>query len=132
MPLAKGVMNKVSWDDLLDRMRRNLTNWALRPLNLARRVTLIKAVLQAMLIYLFSIMATPKVVLKELRSIHLKFIWGGTRIKKKWDLISRDMVCRLNGQGGPRIRDLRKNNEILGAKILWNWVFDKEEPWEKL
>ena len=68
-PLADGVIRKVYWEDLLERMRRKLDNWAFRPFNLASRVVLVKSVLQAMPIYLFSTLAAPKSVLKQMRTI---------------------------------------------------------------
>ena len=43
-PLAEGLVRKVSWEDLMDRMKRKLGNWDFRPLNLASKVVLVKFV----------------------------------------------------------------------------------------
>ena len=94
-PLIEGVIKIVSCTDLLDRMRRNLTNWTLRPLNLASKVTLLKAVLQVMPICLFSIVGAPKVFLKEIRSIQRQFSWAGIPNKHKWALLA---VTRFVGR----------------------------------
>jgi len=75
VPLVEGAVKKVSWQDLVDRIRRRLASWTLRPLNLPSRLLLIKHVLQAMPVYLFSLLSAPKTVLKALRGIQRTFLW---------------------------------------------------------
>ena len=93
-PLVEGVIRKVSWEYLLDRMRRKLENWAFRPHNMASRVVLVKIVLQAMPIYLFSTLSAPKLVLKQVREIQINFLWGGNHGSHGWALVSWDTTCK--------------------------------------
>ena len=69
IPLGPCKLKRTSWLELLDQMKQKLTNWTLRPLNLPNRLVLIKSVLQAMPIYLFSVLSAPKSILREIRCV---------------------------------------------------------------
>ena len=66
VPLGLHKLKRTSWLELLDRMKKKLINWTLRPLNLPSRLVLLKSVLQAMPIYLFSVLCAPKSILHEI------------------------------------------------------------------
>ena len=76
-PLTEGTIKKVSLPDFLDKPRSRLDNWTLRPLHIPSHLILVKAILQAMSVYLFSMLLAPKVVIKEIRGIQIIFLWGG-------------------------------------------------------
>ena len=68
-PLLEGKATQKHWKELLDKMVSKLNNWTYRSLNFPSRLTLVKAVLQAIPTYVFSILAAPKNVLKKIRAI---------------------------------------------------------------
>ena len=63
-PLAESTIRKISWKDLLVKIKKNLSQWTFRALNFPSHLILVKFILQAMPIYLFSILAAPKSVIK--------------------------------------------------------------------
>jgi hypothetical protein len=63
--LTASAIKHSSWRSLLEKLESRLNLWTHRNLSLANRVVLIKSVLQAMPLYLFSILAAPKWVLKK-------------------------------------------------------------------
>ena len=69
IPLGLGRMQKESWQELLDRMKQKLSSWLLRPLNFPSRLILVKSIMQDMPTYLFSILAAPKSILKEIQRL---------------------------------------------------------------
>ena len=69
IPLGLGRMQKESWQELLDRMKQKISSWVLRPLNFPSRLILVKSIMQAMPTYLFSILAAPKSILKEIQRL---------------------------------------------------------------
>ena len=69
IPLGLGRMQKESWQELLDRMKQKLSSWVLHPLNFPSRLILVKSIMQAMHTYLFSILDSPKSILKEIQRL---------------------------------------------------------------
>ena len=68
-PLLEGKATQRNWKEILDTMESKLNNWTHQALNFPGWLTLVKAVLQMMPSYVFSVLAAPKVVLKKIRSI---------------------------------------------------------------
>jgi len=66
--IASGLKHS-SWRILLDNLEVRLFSWTHRELKMACNLFLIKVVLQAMPLYLFSILAAPKWVIKEIKTI---------------------------------------------------------------
>jgi len=75
-PLAAVAIKHASWQSLLDKLESKLSLWTFRALNMASRLVLIKSVLQAMPLYLFSLLAAPKWVLKSIRNLQRHFLWA--------------------------------------------------------
>ena len=116
IPPGMGQLKKASWQDLLDKMKKNLSNWVLRPLNLPSCLILVKAVMQAMPIYLFSILSALKSVLRIIRGMQRNFLWGCREEKAKFALVSWEGICKPKEQGGLGLRDLELMAEVQGAK----------------
>ena len=130
-PLVEGTPKDRQWKELLDKMESKLRNWTYRALNFPARLTLVKAILQAMPTYLFSVLAAPKVILKCIRAIQWNFLWGSSELKQKWALVDWETVCKPKRTDGLGLRDLETANKVMSAKIWWRWVTHKEEPWAK-
>ena len=77
-PHMEGKATQRNWKELLDKMESKLNNWTHRALNFPSRLTLAKAILQAMLAYVFFVIAAPKGVIKKIRAIQRNFLWGST------------------------------------------------------
>ena len=113
-------------------MASKLNNWTHRDLNFLSRVTLVKVILQTIPSYVFSVMAAPKGILKKIRAIQRNFLWGSTEIKMKWALVDWETIYHPKRAGGLGLRDLEITNQVLNAKIWWQWVTHKREPWANL
>ncbi len=99
---------------------------------MADRLILIKSVLQTMPLYLFSIMAAPKWVLKEIRNLQRNFLWGSSGLNRKWALVNWNEVCQPKSGGGLGLRDPLQSNNTMGARIWWNWISKPLIPWARL
>lgn len=99
---------------------------------MASRIVLIKAVLNSMPLYLFSILAAPKWVLKELKNLQRSFLWGGSGQSRKWALLKWEKVCLPKYSGGIGLRDPEHSNKAMGAKIWWRWLAYPSTPWASL
>jgi hypothetical protein len=88
LPLIDNTLRNSSWEHLLSYFSKRLSSWTFRALNLPSRLILLKAVLQALSIYAFSMMAAQKFILNTIKSLQRNFIWQGPNKEKKMALVS--------------------------------------------
>lgn len=131
-PLMDSTLKHSSWKQLLEKLEERLTLWTNRALNMASRIILIKVVLQSMPLYLFSILAAPKWILKEIKILQRNFLWGSFGHNIKWALVKWDKVCLPKIAGGIGLRDPEHSNKAMGAKIWWRWLAHPNTPWATL
>lgn len=75
-PMIASVLRNSSWNILLERLEACLSSWTRKALNMASRLVLIKFVLQYLMLYLFSILSSPKWVLNEIKHLQRSFLWA--------------------------------------------------------
>ena len=111
----------------MDKINKKITGWGTIWLNLAGRVVLIKAVLNSLLLYQSSLLLAPVKVINQIESMVRSFLWkgGNTDGGKKFSLVSWRTIKLPKQQGGLEIRDLRIQNQAMGAKFLWNVIAPK-------
>lgn len=121
-----------NWQEVIDKIKRRLSNWAFRSLNITSRIVLLKAVLQSIPVYTLSIRAASKGVCAKLREIFGKFIWGGPAQQRKWALVSWANLIQRKEEGGLGVRDPETLNKVLGAKLWWRWLQGGTDVWKKI
>ena len=131
-PLTASSIKQPAWRSLLENLEARLNLWTYRSLNLASCATLIKSVLQAMPLYLFSILAVPKWVLKRIRNLQRDFLWGSSATNRKWALVKWSTVCMPKDKGGIGLRNPEQSNSIMNAKIWGHWITNPNKPWAKI
>jgi len=104
-PMMDSALKHSSWKILLEKLEACLSSWTYRSLNMASNLVLIKFMLQSMPLYLVSVLAAPKWVLKEIRNLQRYFLWGNIGQKRKWTLVKWDTVCLPKIYGGAGLRD---------------------------
>ena len=77
--LALNPTRVSNWYHTIDKLKSRLESWSFRTLNIAGRIVLLKSILQAILIYPLSVMATPKGICSKIKEILGKFLWGGPK-----------------------------------------------------
>jgi hypothetical protein len=88
------------WEGVINKLHERVKIWTYKSLNIAWRLILTKAVLQAILTYMMSVFPTPKGILQKIRSIQREFLWRGVESKKKWALVAWEKVCKPKCKGG--------------------------------
>ena len=119
-PLSESTIRQVLWKDLLDKLKQKLSLWTFRALNFRSTLILVNSVLQAMPLYLVSVLVAPKFVIKQIRNIQRKFLWGGDYIHRKWPLVDWQTVCKPKNVGGIRLRDQLDTNKAMGERYSGN------------
>ena len=62
--LVESTIRQISWKELLDKIIQKLNLWTFRALNFSSKLILVKSVLQEMPLYLFSMLASLKSIIK--------------------------------------------------------------------
>nr|GEY91439.1 RNA-directed DNA polymerase, eukaryota [Tanacetum cinerariifolium] len=100
-----GNMNSIkAWDDIINKIKKRLSNWKLT-LSIGGRLTLLKSVLGSTPLYYMSLYKVPKTVLHSMESIRRNFFNGireGDR-KISWISWPKD----LNDDGYFHVKDVR-------------------------
>lgn len=127
-PLIDSTLKHASWNQLIEKIESRLSSWTYKTLNMASRLILIKAVLQSMPLYLFSVLAALKWALKKIKDLQQNFLWGSTGQNCKWALVKWAIVFTPKKKGGLGLRDLQQSNTLMGARIWWKWVSSPQKP----
>ena len=106
---------------MIDKINKKLALWKARSLSIGGRYTLIKSVLSAMPLYVFSLFKVPQGVLKTLESIRRNFFWGHKENDKKISWVSWKRILQPKSNGGLGITSLITKNEALLSKWLWRF-----------
>lgn len=72
---------------------------------MASHLVLVKVVLQSMPLYLFSVLAAPKWVLKKIKNLQRNFLWGSLGQNRKWALVKWTMLCLPKNSRGIGLQD---------------------------
>jgi hypothetical protein len=88
IPLMDRAYKMETWEGVINKLHERVKNWTYRALNLAGRLILTKAVLQAISTYMMLVFPAPKGILQKIRAIQKEFLWRGAENKKKWALVA--------------------------------------------
>ncbi|KAK3218555.1 hypothetical protein Dsin_012525 [Dipteronia sinensis] len=119
VPLIYGTVSKRTYGVMVEKVQSGLAAWKSDTLSLAGRVTLIKDVTFALLVYTMqSVKLTSDICLK-LDKLNMNFLWDHTDAKKTTHLFKWDTVCLPKKRGGLGIKRMKGMNHVLLAKIGW-------------
>eukprot|EP00253_Pinus_taeda_P023835 PITA_23835 len=137
-PLFDSAIKHASWRSLLDNLESRLSSWTYRSLIIASRLSswtyrsliiasrliLIKSVLQAMPLYLFSILAAPKWVLKKF-TIFKETFFGVPQASIENGLLSNGLRFVFRSQlakyaPGSPLEDFIRINTFTPGSLIWN------------
>eukprot|EP00253_Pinus_taeda_P018004 PITA_18004 len=121
-----------NWKHIIEKIMKRLDNWTFCALNLAARIVLLKAPIQAIPIYPLSVMEAPKGICNKLVEIYRKFLWGGPKQQNKWALCSWQSLTKPKEKGGLGLRDPWNLNQVLAAKLRWRWLQGGPDLWKEI
>ncbi|KAL5754100.1 hypothetical protein ACOSP7_022320 [Xanthoceras sorbifolium] len=118
------------WD--LCKVNKRLASWKCGSLNLAGRVTLVKAVTSALPVYVMQSVKLPGEICRKIDTLNKNFVWGHSLDSKKVHLVKWDTICRPTKCGGLDVKKTKAMNQALLAKAGWRIFHANSGLWSDI
>lgn len=117
---------------LKERVENRLQGWSKHLLSKARKITLIKSVIQATLTYSMSTFRFPTRLCNDLDALIRKFWWGAGNSNKFMALKAWKDICKPKDKGSLGIKRFTDINSSLLAKLGWKVATGEETLWTRM
>ncbi|CAH1428278.1 unnamed protein product [Lactuca virosa] len=114
---------------LVEKIKMRILNWKSKALSFAGRLLLINSVLTTIHVYWASIFKIPIATIREIEKICRSYPWANGEIVKGKAKVKWIDICRPKDYGGLGVKNLRKWNDALLAKHVWNVINNKNSLW---
>lgn len=111
---------------------KKAVGWSGKLLSLSARITLVKACLASILVYLLSFLKFSKWAIKLLNSQMANCLWNDSEENHKYHLANWELVLMCKDFGGLGIPNLRELNICLLVSWLKTYSKDKDKLWKEL
>eukprot|EP00253_Pinus_taeda_P003035 PITA_03035 len=125
------VYKKEDWNWLIAKIESRISHSSFRWLSRAGRLTLIKSVLSAILVYWAALTWIPKGVMEKIRRICCRFLWAGSKESSGLPWVAWDKVARPKEWGGWGIKRPSEFSTSLAAKSGWRLI-SMENLWTRV
>lgn len=106
-------VQKLNWDNKLDKLQRLLSVWRKRDLTLYGKSVVINVIAMSQIFYIMSVTDTPNDIIKTLEAIIYSFLWSGKR-----DKVKRTCIISDYAKGGIKLFDIKSKLNTLSA----SWI----------
>jgi hypothetical protein len=118
VPLHSEKLKREDLEPIIDKILKRIVGWRGKLLSYAARVTLIRACLASIPIYLLYFFKFPKWAVQLVNTQMENYLWNDTKDKRRLHLANWNLVCIPKSQGGLGIPNLRDLNICLPASWL--------------
>jgi hypothetical protein len=116
LPTPEGCMSKGKFQSLQSKLAKCLVEWDDNHKSQAAKEILIKAVAQALTVYVMGVFKLPLGLCDELTKMIRRYWWGAEHGKRKTHWLSWDSLMRPKSHGDTGFRDMRLFNQALLAR----------------
>ena len=126
-------MNRcINWRKVVEVFEGRLASWKTKLLSIGGRVTLIKAVLESLPVYYFSLYKAPSKIIDTLEKLMNRFLWAGSDSINKVHWVAWERITSPKNVGGLGISKLRDSNDALLSKWIWRFKREDNSLWKKV
>ncbi|KAK4724026.1 hypothetical protein R3W88_026805 [Solanum pinnatisectum] len=120
-PLFIGRPKLIYFSELINKIVNRVTGWQSRMLSYGGKATLIKHVLQSLLIHILSSISPPLSTIKQIQDIMADFFWGWRNDRKKYHWSSWRNLSFPYDDGGIEVRFMKDVCQAFQFKHWWTF-----------
>jgi len=132
VPLHFTNLRKEDLQPIIDKIIKRIADWKGKLLSYAGRLTLLKAFLASVPIYLMSIIKFPKWAIAMINSQMSHFLWNNNEESHKYHLANWQLVAQKKEVGGFGTPDMRNLNLSLLSSWIFRYGLQSESIWVKM
>lgn len=132
VPLHYAKLKREDIQPVVDKIIKKVAGWKGRPLSYGGKLTLLKACLASIPIYLMSVIKLPKWAIESINSQMAHFFWNDHEGGTKYHLANWSMMAQKKEYGGMGIPDLHNLNMCLLASWIGRYHLNQEAIWKSL
>ena len=106
IPIHFRKLRNADWHKVEECFEKKLSSWKGKHLSTGGRLTLINSVLSSLPMYMMSLFAITRGVLKKLDYFRSMFFWQSDNQRRKYRLAKWSILCQPKEKGGLGIHDL--------------------------
>ncbi|KAI5666818.1 hypothetical protein M9H77_16671 [Catharanthus roseus] len=126
VPLSSLYLKVVDFAPLLNNVSSTLLTWAGLNLSYAGKLEVISSVVQGIESFGLGVLPISTTVLDRITGMCRRFLWGSNSAQVAWHT-----MCLSKQEGGLGLRDMRRWNDALLSKAIWNIHAKKDTSWCK-
>ncbi|XP_052886915.1 uncharacterized protein LOC128295389 [Gossypium arboreum] len=123
LPLPVGRKKSLAFTDIINRCTCRVKSWSKHLLSYGGKEVFIKAIIQAIPSYAFSVFLAPKGTIEELHSQMGRMWWTNNDKMRGWAMMAWRKMCHPKGMGGMGFRNLYLFNlALLGRQGTYSVI----------